>query len=57
MFTLIVSLWESIQKSVLYWQVYLIKDHHSLDMFLHGMWILDILGLTGMAIHHLMMQT
>ena len=34
MFTLMVSLWESIQKFVLYWQVYLIKDLHNIDVFI-----------------------
>ena len=29
-----VSLWESIQKFVLYWQVYLIKDLRNLDIFI-----------------------
>ena len=38
MFTLMVSLWESIQKFVLYWQVYLIRDLQNLDMFLYGIW-------------------
>ena len=28
------NLWESIQKFVLYWQVYLTKDLHNLDMLL-----------------------
>ena len=32
------SVWENIQKFVLYWQVYLIKYLHNLDMFLYGMW-------------------
>ena len=34
MFILMVSLWESIQKFVLYWQVYLIKDLRNLDIFI-----------------------
>ena len=33
-----VSLWKSIQKYGIYWQLYLIKDLHNVDVFLYGMW-------------------
>ena len=56
MSTLMISLWESIQKFV---HVYLIKDFHNLDIFLYGMWryFYWIWGLTSTPIHHLVMQT